>query len=499
LCRWVQRFRANNNDEFSLYKSPSPLPRGRKLSTEVKEQLDALINGLYLKLDERITVHRIYEYLDGWVTEVNQQRAGGWEPLLSSPCRSTVVRAIAKISGYATDRAHLGAAAANKLHEFHGQQERPAAPLELCEIDSYPCDIMLVEVLDAHRHRVLGKIASLTVIFDLHSEMVMGWDLSLTNPCAEKTLRALRMAVVAVPGEEYLRGIPEGMVSDGGAENANSMVANVADRLGIKWTLPPPGSPNTRARIERLFKTFASWLHEQPGTTFSNPEACGDYDSARHACYTIENLVSYFREWLQDVYHNKKHRTLHMPPRVAWERGMHHQLRPRKVSPEAFDALIRGIEYSALSGNRAEFLSLFWTGPNLGRIKAKLRKGEKAICYYDPTDLGTIWVAAPAAPHDRVPAWGTAKHYQPGLTLSEHYQVKAQIAADGKQFDDCEAHLVLWRLRQRMQEDRDKFRASKSKPVRAKQATPSEPAPSVQPSHFEEPWDELGSEPWRVD
>jgi putative transposase len=82
LCRWIQRFRANNNDEFSLYKSPSPLPRGRKLSTEVKEQLDALIDELYQKIDERITVHRIFEYLDGWLKKVNQQRAGGWEPML---------------------------------------------------------------------------------------------------------------------------------------------------------------------------------------------------------------------------------------------------------------------------------------------------------------------------------------------------------------------------------------------------------------------------------
>ncbi|MFV0934111.1 hypothetical protein [Pseudomonas jessenii] len=499
LCRWIQRFRANNNNEFSLYKSPSPLPRGRKLSTEVKEQLDALINGLYLKLDERITVHRIYEYLDGWVTDENQKRAGGWEPMLCSPCRSTVVRAIAKISGYATDRAHLGAAAANKRHEFHGQQERPAAPLELCEIDSYPCNIMLVEIVDAHHHRVLGKLASLTAMLELNSEMVIGWDLSLTTPCAEKTLRALRMAVVAVPGEEYRRGIPEGLFSDGGSENANSLVATVLDRLGIKWTLPPPKSPNTRARIERLFKTFASWLHEQHGTTFSNPEACGDYDSARHACYTIENLVSYFREWLEDVYHEKKHSTLHMPPRVAWERGMHHQLPPRKVSPEAFDALIRGIEYSALSGNRAEFFSLFWTGPNLGRIKAKLRKGEKAICYYDPTDLGVIWVAAPTTPRDLVPAWGTAKHYQPGLTKFEHDLVKAEMAADGKQFDDCEPHLVLWRLRQRMQEDREKFMARNSKPVRAQKAAPSQPPPIIQPTDTERPWDEVDSEPWRVD
>lgn len=495
LCRWAQHYRTNNNDEFSLYKQPSTLPRGRKLSAEVKAMLEVTIKTEYLERDERITVHRVFELIDGWVKTVNRERAGGFEPLLSPPCRSTVVRAIAKRSGYATDRAHLGAEAAYKRHQFYGKQDRPSAPLEVCEIDSHPCDIEVVN----RKGRVLGKIANLTVIFDLYSEMVIGWELSLTFPCAEKTIRALRMAVVAVSGEEYLRGTMMNLVSDGGRETVNSQVATILDRLGIKWVLPPPRSPNTRPRIERFFKTFESWLHEQHGTTFSNPDACGDYDSARHACYTIEDLVGYFREWLEDVYHNKKHVTLHMPPRVAWERAMQNQLPPRKFSARAFNALIRGIEYSALSGNRAQFFGLSWTGPSLGRIKAKLRKGEKAICSYDPTDLGVVWVAAPATPSDRVPAWGTAKNYQPGLTLSEHRLLQEQIAADGKQFDDSEAHIALRHLRQRMQQDRDKFTASKPRSVRAKKPVPSEPPLDLAPLDVQDPWDEDGPEPWRVD
>ena len=495
LCRWIQHYRTNNNDEFSLYKQPSTLPRGRQLSVEVKAMLKETIKVEYLARDERITAHRVFELIDGWVRVVNRERAGGFEPVLSAPCRSTIVRAIAKRSGYATDRAHLGAAAANRLHQIYGEQERPSAPLEVCEMDSHPCDLNIV---DREGH-ALGKIANLTAIFDLHSEMLPGWELSITVPCAEKTIRALRMAVVAVPGEEYLRGTMVVLVSDGGPENVNNQVAIILDRLGIKWVLPPPRSPNTRSRIERFFKTFEFWLHEQHGTTFSNPDACGDYDSARHACYTIEALVDYFREWLEDVYHNKKHETLHMPPRVAWERAMHNQLPPRKFSPEAFDALIRGIEYSALSGNRAQFFGLSWTGPNLGRIKAKLRKGEKAICYYDPTDLGVIWVAAPATPSDRVPAWGTARNYQPGLTLSEHRLLQVKIAADGKQFDDGEAHIALRHLRQRMQQDHDQFMASKAPSARAKTPPPNEQPSDLAPRNVEEPWDEDGPEPWRVD
>jgi len=495
LCRWVTRFRAQGNDEFSLYKQPSPMPRGRKLAVEIQANLEALIKQEYETRNERITVQRIYQLLDGKVLQLNRQRAAALQPLLRRPCRSTVVRAIAKRLGYTSDRAHLGAEAAYKKHLFSSEQDRPSAPLEVCEIDSHPLDI---DVVDKH-HKVLGKIAHLTVIFDLYSEMVIGWDLSLSYPCAEKTLRALRMAVEAVPGEEYQRGVMTLIVSDGGSETKNNLVATVLDRLSIKWTLPPPESPNTRPRIERFFRTFESWLHEQYGTTYSNPDACRDYDSARHACYTIENLVDYFHEWLEDVYHNTKHGTLNMPPRVAWERAMQNQLPPRKFSSEALDQLYRGIEYSALSGNRAAFFSLMWTGPGLGAVKAKLHKNQDAICYYDPTDLGVIWVAAPDTPRDMVPASGTKRAYQQGLTLSEHRKVQTKLAADGKKFDDSEAHLALLHLRQRMSEDHDKFMGSKPRSVRKKQENIDVALPYLEPAYAEEPWDEDTTGPWRVD
>jgi transposase InsO family protein len=495
LCRWVARYRAHGNDEFSLYKLPSPMPRGRKLAAEIQIKLKALIDDEYMARDERITVQRVFQLLDGHVLLLNRQRAAALQPLLRRPCRSTVVRAIAKRTGYHSDRAHLGAEAAYKRHQFSCEQSRPSAPLDVCEIDTYPVDLMIVD----DQHNVLGPIAYLTAIIDLHSEMVIGWELSLTYPCAEKTLRALRMAFEAVPGEEYQRGAMIHLVSDGGPENTNSMVHTVLDRLDIKWTLPPPGSPNTRPRIERLFRTFASWVHEQYGTTFSNPQACRDYDAARHACYTIENLVDYFREWLEDIYHNTKHEALNMPPRVAWERAMHNQLPPRKFSSEALDQLYRGVAYSALSGNRAAFFNLMWTGPGLGAVKAKLHKNQKAICYYDPTDLGVIWVAAPDTPRDMVPASGTKRAYQEGLTLSDHRLVQAKLSADGKQFDDSDAHRALLHLRQRMSEDHDKFMASKRKNAHKTHEKTEVSYPDMAAEDAEEPWAEDITSPWRVD
>ncbi|MFD2642667.1 DDE-type integrase/transposase/recombinase [Pseudomonas japonica] len=497
LCRWVKKYRDSGNDEFSLYKVPSTLPRGRQLSSEVKAQLEQIIKAELIEKQQRITLKRIFQYTDGYVLSINKLRMGGPLPLLIRPSESTVRRAITSQQGYASDAARLGTKVAREAHFFCGQQEGPKAPLELCEIDSHPLDIVVVD----RRGHVLGKIAHATVIIDVFTRMVIGWELSLSCRCAETTLKAIRMAVVAVPGEENWRGTMRCLVSDGGPENANQLFLRIVDRLQIKWPLPPAKAPNTRPHIERFFKTFESWLHEQYGTTFSNPDACGDYDSVRHACYTIESLNKYFDEWLENVYHNKKHRELNMPPRVAWERAMQNQLPPRKFSAEALDALFRGLEYSALHGNRAQFFCLSWTGPNLGRIKKMLRKGERATCYYDPTDLGVIWVAAPRAPRDLVPAWGTQKSYQPGLTLSEHKLLQEQLKADGRQFDDSDAHIALLHLRQIMQEEHDQFVTTKRRHAhtkgKAKSASP--PPPTIDPAEIDEPWEDEDAAAWRVD
>ncbi|MNG11081.1 hypothetical protein D3C84_945910 [compost metagenome] len=110
-----------------------------------------------------------------------------------------------------------------------------------------------------------------------------------------------------------------------------------------------------------------------------------------------------------------------------------------------------------------------------------------------------IWVAAPDTPRDPVPAWGTKRAYQEGLTLSEHLQLQAKLAADGKAFDDHDAHLALLHLRQRMSEDHDKFMADKRRRGANRQESPATASPYVEPTDVEEPWDVDITGPWRVD
>jgi len=101
-------------------------------------------------------------------------------------------------------------------------------------------------------------------------------------------------------------------------------------------------------------------------------------------------------------------------------------------------------------------LCLSWWGPGLQELRSRLKKGQKAKCYYNPLDLGEIWVAHPDATRKPERAYATYPVYQNGLTLTEHNLLHQQFLAEGRQFDDSEADVALLLLRQRMSDDYEK-------------------------------------------
>jgi hypothetical protein len=269
----------------------------------------------------------------------------------------------------------------------------------------------------------------------------------------------IKKALTAVPGEEYLRGKVIRLRSDNGSEFVNAIIKYFLDRLNIIYDQPPPYTPNARARIERYFKTFELWLHEQAGSTMSTPVERQYYDSEGEAAFTEESMVRHVEDWIENIYHQRKHRALNMPPAVAWERAMKSRLPPEKFTTEELNTLCRVIQPAMISAaGRVNFLCLSWYGPNLQEIRSRLKKGQSAICSYNPLDLGEIWVAHPDDSRNPVRAIATHPEYQTGLTLTEHKLLHKEYLDAGRKFDDSEADVALLRLRQRMAKDYEQTR-----------------------------------------
>jgi transposase InsO family protein len=458
LYKWTKYYNQHNRDRFCLLKERSYLPRGKRLDPNVENIIQEMIKQEYLK-EPPSNPSSILRYIDGQITLINRLREGYSTCLLKSPSLSTVQRKIKKLCQLTSDLARHGTEYVKKHHHSSKLSDEPLELLELAEIDNHLLDIVIID----GKGKVLGKILWWTVIFEIKTRIVIGWELSTTYPCAEKTIRALKKALQAVPGEERRRGKPIYLHSDNGAEFVNAIIRNFLDRLGILFNRGPPYTANARARIERFFLTFELWLHVQPGTTMSTPAEREYYDSEGEAAFTEVSMNRHVEDWIEGVYHQRPHRTLNMPPAVAWERAMRNRLPPEKFTEEDLDTLCRGVETATISAaGRVQFLCLSWYGGGLQEIRSKLKQGQSAICYYNPLDLGEIWVAHPDDSRNPVPAYATHPEYQNGLTLTEHDLLHKQYLAAGREFDDSVANVALLLLRQRMAKEYEESRKLRS-------------------------------------
>lgn len=459
LYRWTKLYKLHNCDRFCLLKERSFAVRGKCLDPDAEAVIQEMIELYYLKQPPTRpkTLHR---YIHAQIILINRRRTGYSTRLLKTPSLSTIQRRIKKLCQLTSDKARYGQDYVNKKHHSSKLSNEPVELLNLAETDSHLLDL---DVIDENG-KFLGKILWLLAIFEVKTRCVIGWELSTTYPCAEKTIRALKKALVAVPGEEHWRGKPIHLHSDNGPEFANATIRYFLDRLGILFDRGPPYVPNARARTERFFETFELWVHEQEGTTKTLSDTGGFYDSEGEAAFTAASLNQYFEYWIEHIYHQRKHRALNMPPAIAWERAQKNRLPPEKFTEEDLDILCRVVKKSSISAaGRVHFLCLSWYGPSLQEIRSKLKKGQKTICYFNPLDLGEIWVAHPDNTHNPERAYATHPEYQNGLTLTEHNLLHKQYLAVGREFDDSEADLALLVLRQRMAKEYEDSRQPRNK------------------------------------
>ncbi len=465
VYKWSKQYKQHNCDRFSLLKDRSLLPRGKRLNPDVETVIQDMISQYYLSTP-CIRPKTLHSYIHAQIILINRRREGYSTLLLTAPSPSTVQRRLRKMCQLTNDKSRHGHDYIKKKRSSSMLTEEPTNLLDVAEIDSHLCKINAID----NEGNFLGEIVWLTVIKERKTRIVIGWEVSSTYPCAEKTIRALKKALIAIPGEEKRRGKPIYLQSDNGSEFVSAIIRYFLDRLNILYGRTPPYTPNANAHIERFFETFELWLREQAGATNSDRSKRIFYDAEQEAAFTVESLEKHFGYWIENVYHQRKHRTLNMPPAIAWDRAMTNRLPPEKFTETALNILCRFVKQARISAaGRVHFLSLSWYGPGLPEIRARLRKGQRAICYCNPLDLGEIWVAHPDDPRNPERAYATSPRYQNGLTLTEHQLLHRQRLEEGRIFDDSEADLALLHMRQQMAEEYKSSRLKRGKGKSEKQ------------------------------
>lgn len=430
-----KRFMGNGQNIFALMNtSTGKQLRPKRLSHESLAVMHDYIRGHYLK-STCPPGSMVYKLFVAHIEELNSQS----EIKLDIPSASTFYRTLDALDKYQADVARMGRKAAEKKHGFGIGIHCPDRLLARVEADTQEVDVQVVGEDGIYISRPY-----LTVLVEVLTNSVIGWSLSFTPPCFEKTASALRHALTQRT-DGSPAGLMEELVVDNGAEFYNASLLAIANRLGFTVRFCAAGQPNQKPFVESFFRTLNMQLiHGIDGTTKSNPQMRGDYDSEGEAVMTLDELRSVVEDWIQNYYNQTAHGQRRLPSNELWKRKLDPMNPPQVFTEEAVRFICMATHFCTINRGRVRFKNLAWTGPALGVIQSKLKAGQKVEVLYDRTDLGSAYVRDPVTgDFHQVDA---VQEYQYGLSMYEHDLVQQRLKEEAERFTGEGARQVLLRI-----------------------------------------------------
>jgi putative transposase len=314
VYRWIARWEETKTVSSLVRSERSDIGKSR-LPDAVEYIIQHEINSFYL-VRERPTVVELWERI----------AMACREQALKAPNLSTIRRRADRLPDRLVMEKRLSPKLARENFEpIRGSFPGADVPLAVYQIDHTPIDLSLVD--DTYRQPI-GR-GYLTIVIDSCTRMLAGFCVSLDPPGALST--GLAMAHAILPKGAWLAereidaswpiyGIPAKVYGDNAAEFRGTMLERACREYDIIMENRPKGQPNYGGHVERLFRTFMKRTQSLPGSTFSNVEDKGDYESDRHAALTLAEYTKWFTIFVTKVYHQRKHKGIgRVPPVKLYE------------------------------------------------------------------------------------------------------------------------------------------------------------------------------------
>jgi putative transposase len=268
------------------------------------------------------------------------------------------------------------------------------------------------------------------------------------DPSATTALAALKDMLVRY-------GVPTLIIPDNGVEFANSAFILVCSTLKITISPAQSRDPNGKAHVESFFRTLTiALIQSLAGTTFSSPVARGDYDSSRNARFTIQQVMSFVDEWINEVYHKTVHSRTLRAPAIAWEEKAR-VMGPMKLTAAEVNVLARRPYQRSIHGGRVQFEGLHYYSHAL--ISLEAQGHSKITILIDELNLQTVFFEDPSLIGEYLMAESTDPEYTDGLTIFAHMETmkikKALSDADRKRFGPNANRIARWTLMSRIQHE----------------------------------------------
>jgi putative transposase len=451
IYRWIRDYTQSGNDLRALI--PTTHKRGgtgeSRLHTEVEILLEAVIQDKYY-VREKVTVDDVRADLAIRLAEENRIRPQ--HDKLALPSKSTLARRIGALDTEERLAAKRGKRAAKRTLSQYGQTAYPTLPLERVEIDHTKSDLI---VIDDRDNLPLGRL-TLTYCLDMATRYPLGYYMGFEPPGYLAVMECLHHAIRPKENvrEKYgtehdwvAYGIPATLVIDNGKEFIGRDLQDACLLLGIVLQQTPVQTPHFKAGVERMYGSLNTMLfHTLPGTTFSNTQERGDYNSVQQACIYLSDVDKMLNIFIVDIYAERFHRGLNGIPARRWEELTQHGFAPGlPPNAEELSILLGRTTQRVVHHYGIEFASLRYNCDELVPLRTRLQR-EKAKIKYHPADLSCLHVYDPFEKrYIRVPALD--QEYTQGLSLWKHRIIRQTVLSEQDRVDI----LALGRAKRKIQ------------------------------------------------
>ncbi|HCW4979056.1 TPA: DDE-type integrase/transposase/recombinase [Acinetobacter baumannii] len=440
VIRWIRRYIENDYNLLNIYKVKIG-NRFFRFSPEMEQIISNTIEQIIKDKNIALTHKNIQIYIYQKMLEHDIQE--------NPPSRRTIQRRLKQYDPYKLIKATEGTRIANQTLKAAGRKMKSPFILAIVEIDTHILDIIII---DSTTNLPLGR-PYLSCAIDVHTRAIVGYYISMLPPSATTTLALLKNMLLR-PSQNLPGGIPSLIVPDNGVEFKNTALSHICNHLKITIQPAQNRNPDNKPHIERFFGTLTFGLIQQlQGTTFSNPEARGDYDSRKHASVTLENLKSYVDEWIHNIYHCSIHSMTGRAPMLFWE-DVSQSCPPLTISTDEVDIIARRPISRKIHKGQVKFEYLTYFSHALATLEANGL--TDVIVMIDELNLEHVYIKHSSI-DEVIRADSTEPDYTKNLSLQEHLEIRKELKlvsqADKQRLGKHRVWYARWKLYERIQKD----------------------------------------------
>jgi putative transposase len=217
------------------------------------------------------------------------------------------------------------------------------------------------------------------------------------------------------------------------------MLKRACEEHGIELDFRPVATPHYGGHIERLLGTVLKEIHNLPGTTFSNPQERGEYDSEAKAAMTLFELEKWIVTFIVEIYHQR----VHSCPVKKYEEGIFGTkdqlgvgLSARIVDEDRLRLDFMPYVERTIQGYGVVIDEIHYYSDVLRRFINAAdpndpRRKRHFIFKRDPRDISQIYFYDPELKqYSRIPYRDTS---HPPISIRELREVRRQLETEGKE------------------------------------------------------------------